>query len=138
MSHGSLHRVPEPPDRHPRSSATGSMTASDEDHQRQVQRSHQLGQTWPARPIPLCPTVYATAAPMPMGANFITMPVNLNIISASDSQKPSIASLERPLTCDSATAKRIEKKTIWRTSLLAAASKKLCGTVCSSTPERVV
>ena len=69
----------------------------------------------------------AIAAPMPIGAYFITMPVNLNIISASPSQKPSMTSLGLPRTCESATAKRIDQKTICSTSLLAAASKKLCG-----------
>ena len=66
------------------------------------------------------------------------MPVNLNIVSARPSQKPSIASLGRPLTWESATANRIEKNTIWRTSLFAAASKKLCGTRCSRIPLNVV
>ena len=43
-----------------------------------------------------------------------------------------------PCTWDSATAKMMAKKTIWSTSFAAAASKKLCGTVCSTTPVNVV
>ena len=39
-----------------------------------------------------------------------------------------------PCTFDSATAKMIAKNTTWSTSFFAAASKKLCGTVCSMTP----
>ena len=73
-------------------------------------------------PMPLCP------------AYFMTMPVNLNIVSASPPQKPSMASLGPPRTWESATAKRMEKKTIWSTSLLTAASKKLWGTMCSRNP----
>ena len=36
--------------------------------------------------MPLWPTVTAIAAPMPNGANFITMPTNLNITSVRLSQ----------------------------------------------------
>ena len=43
-----------------------------------------------------------------------------------------------PCTLDSATAKMIAKNTICSTSFFAAASKKLCGTVCSITPVSVV
>jgi hypothetical protein len=38
------------------------------------------------------------AAPIPIGANFMTMPVNLNIVSARPSANPSITSLGRPFT----------------------------------------
>ena len=57
----------------------------------------------------------------------------MNITSESDSQNLSIVSLAGPFTRDNATANRIEKKTIWSTSFFAAASKKLCGTMCSMT-----
>jgi len=46
--------------------------------------------------------------------------------------------LAGPCTRETATAKMIEKKTIWSTSFFAAASKKLFGTVCANTPERLV
>ena len=82
--------------------------------------------------------VPATAAKMPIGANFITMLVNLNITSDRPSLKPSIVSLARPgLTWVRAAAKSTEKNTTWSTSFFDAASKKLCGTVCSSTPDSV-
>ena len=82
--------------------------------------------------------VPAMAATMPNGANFITRLVNLNITSDSDSQKRSIGSFAAPRTWASAMAKSTEKNTTCSTSFLAAASKKLAGTVCSSTPPRVV
>ena len=75
---------------------------------------------------------------MPNGANFITMPTNLNITSLRLSQTVSMNVFAGPCTCDSATAKMIAKKTICSTSFFAAASKKLCGTVCSITPANVV
>ena len=81
--------------------------------------------------------VVAMAAPMPNGANAMTMPTNLNITSDSDSQKSSITCLGFPLTRESPTAKRIAKNTIWSTSFFAAASKKLDGTMCSITPVNV-
>jgi len=84
-------------------------------------------------PRPPCPTVAAIAAPIPIGANFITSPVNLNMTSATPSQNPSMTSLGRPFTCDSASANSTAQKTICSTSLCTAASKKLCGTICSST-----
>ncbi len=83
------------------------------------------------------PTVNASAAATPNGANFMTTPVNLNITSATASQNPSIVSFARPRTCDSPIANSTDQKTIWSISLFAAASKKLCGTRCSSTPENV-
>ena len=78
------------------------------------------------------------AAPIPNGANFITMPTNLNITSLRLSQNDSITAFPGPCTCESATAKIMAKKTTWSTSFFAAASAKLCGTVCSRTPENVV
>src|SRR6185369_4546827 len=41
-------------------------------------------------PNPMCPTVYAIAAPTPMGANIITMFVNLNIVSTRLSMNDNI------------------------------------------------
>ena len=67
----------------------------------------------------------------------MTTPVNLNITSATASQNPSIVSFARPRTCDSPIAKSTDQKTICNISLFAAASKKLCGTMCSSTPVNV-
>jgi hypothetical protein len=64
--------------------------------------------------------------------------VNLNITSDRLSRTDSIVTLFCPCTRASATAKMMAKKTIWSTSFAAAASKKLCGTVCSSTPDKVV
>ena len=87
---------------------------------------------------PLVPTVTAIAAPMPNGANAITMPTNLNMTSASDSQNSIITCLGRPLTRARPTAKRMEKNTTCSTSFLAAASKKLCGTECSIRPPNVI
>ena len=72
-----------------------------------------------------------------MGANAITMPTNLNITSESDPQKSSITCFALPFTRDSPTANRMAKNTICSTSLCAAASKKLCGTMCSITPVNV-
>ena len=46
--------------------------------------------------MPLWLTVTAMAAPMPIGANRMTMPTNLNITSISPSQNPSIDSLGLP------------------------------------------
>ena len=89
-------------------------------------------------PSPLVPTVTAMAAPMPNGANAITSPVNLNITWLSDSQKSSITCLGRPCTRESPTANRMAKNTICSTSLCVAASKKLCGTMCSMTPANVI
>ena len=89
-------------------------------------------------PIPLWLTVTAIAAPMPIGAYRMTMPTNLNITSASPSQNPSIASLGLPRTWVSAMAKRMAQKTTCSTSLSAAASKKLWGTMCSRKPPKVV
>src|ERR1700733_5762884 len=37
-------------------------------------------------PIPMWPTVYAMAAPTPMGAKYITRLVNENMVSVSDSK----------------------------------------------------
>ena len=88
-------------------------------------------------PSPLLPTVTPIAAPIPIGAYAITMPTNLNITSLSDCSQSSMIFLDGPSTRASATAKMIAKKTICSTSLLAAASKKLCGTVCSSTDAKV-
>ncbi len=88
--------------------------------------------------MPLLLIVAPMAAAMPIGANFITMLVNLNITSDRLSQKASIVSLALPLTCDSAAAKSSEKNTTCSTSFFAAASKKEAGTVCSRTPDRVV
>ncbi len=90
--------------------------------------------TW----IPLWLTVTAMAAPMPIGANRMTIPTNLNITSASPSANPSIASLGRPRTWVSAIAKSAAQNTTWSTSLSAAASKKLLGTICSRNPPKVV
>ena len=78
------------------------------------------------------------AAPMPIGANRITIATNLNITSMSPSQKPSMASLGLPFTLVSAMANSVAQKTTWSTSLLAAASKKLRGTMCSRNPLKVV
>ena len=83
-------------------------------------------------------TVTAIAAPMPKGANDITSPTNLNITSDSDSLALNMKRLLSPCTRDSATPKRMAKKTTCSTSFFAAASKKLCGTVCSMTPENVI
>jgi len=47
-------------------------------------------------PKPLWPTVTAIAAPIPNGANRITIIVNLNITSASPSQAARTTSFERP------------------------------------------
>src|SRR5512133_886660 len=74
---------------------------------------------------------------MPKGANAITIATNLNITSESASQNWSITCFGRIGTRDSATAKMIDQKTTWSTSFLAAASKKLWGTVCSNTPLNV-
>ena len=41
-------------------------------------------------PSPSCPTVYAIAAPTPIGAKYMTIFVNLNIVSARLSAKASI------------------------------------------------
>ena len=60
---------------------------------------------------PTLPTVNASAAPMPKGANFMTTPVNLNITSASASQKPSMVSLGRPRTCVSPIANKTDQNT---------------------------
>ncbi len=65
------------------------------------------------------------------------MPTNLNMMSLSDCSQSSMNFLEGPSTRANATAKMIAKKTIWSTSFCAAASKKLCGTVCSSTEAKV-
>jgi len=67
----------------------------------------------------------------------MTTPVNLNITSATASQNASIVSLGRPRTCVRPIANRTDQKTICSISLRAAASKKLCGTMCSSTVENV-
>ena len=80
-------------------------------------------------PSPLCPTVTAMAAPMPIGAYFITRPVNLNITWASASRLSSMTSFGRPFTCVSPTPNRIDQKTICSTSFLTAASKTLAGTM---------
>ena len=80
-----------------------------------------------------CPTVNASAAATPNGANFITTPVNLNITSANASQNPSIVSFARPRTCDNPIANSTDQKTICSISFVAAASKKLWGTMCSRT-----
>src|ERR1700694_2573818 len=66
-----------------------------------------------------------------MGANFMTIAVNLNITSASPSQNPSTTSLGRPRTCDKPTANSTDQNTTWSTWFWTAASKKLCGTICS-------
>jgi len=49
-------------------------------------------------PSPLRPTVAATAPPMPIGANFITIPTNLNITSARLSQNDSMTVFAGPCT----------------------------------------
>ena len=59
------------------------------------------------------------------------------MISDRLSQNPSIVSFEAFPARESATPKSTEKNTICKTSLFAAASKKLCGTTCSSTPVSV-
>ena len=112
--------------------ATGSSTTSP----KTTSAPYSVSTSRPRLPStlrPPCPTVTAIAAPIPIGANFITMAVNLNIVSASPSQNPSIASLGRPRTCERATAKITEKNTTCSTWFWTAASKKLCGTMCSST-----
>ena len=68
----------------------------------------------------------------------MTMSVNLNITSFSDSKNFSSGSRFAAGTWVSAMAKSTVKKTTCSTSFFAAASKKLVGTVCSSTPDRVV
>src|SRR2546427_9149637 len=83
------------------------------------------------------PTVTARAAATANGANFMTIPVNLNITSATASQNASIVSLDRPRTCVRPIANSTDQKTICSISLRAAASKKLCGTRCSSTVANV-
>src|SRR5213592_761096 len=83
------------------------------------------------------PTVTASAAATANGANFITSPVNLNITSPTASQNASIVSLGRPRTCVSPIANSTDQKTICNISLRAAASKKLGGTMCSSTVANV-
>src|SRR4051794_17165216 len=55
------------------------------------------------------------AAATPIGAYFMTMFVNLNIVSASDSQNSIIGCALGP-TIVSAMAKMIDQTTIWRTS----------------------
>ncbi len=87
---------------------------------------------------PPCPTVKAMAAPTPIGANFMTIPVNLNITSATPAQNPTMTSFGLPLTCVSASPNRMDQNTTCSTSFCAAASKKLCGTMCWSTLARVV
>ena len=89
-------------------------------------------------PSPFFPMVTPSAAAMPIGANFMTRPVNLNITCARASQTSSMTSFGRPFTWVSAIANNAEKKTIWRVSFLAMASTILAGTVCSSTPANVV
>ena len=77
------------------------------------------------------------AAPIPIGAYAMTIPTNLNITSLIACRPPSTIDLDWPSTRDRATAKMIAKKTICSTSFCAAASKKLCGTVCSRTEAKV-
>ena len=74
---------------------------------------------------------------MPNGANAMTSPTNLNITSDNDWHSFSMKSFDGPVTRDSATANRIAKNTTWSTSFFAAASKKLCGTMCSITPVKL-
>ena len=57
--------------------------------------------------------------------------------SDSDSQNASMKAFGFAGVRASETANRMAKKTICSTSFVAAASKKLCGTVCSRTPASV-
>ena len=127
-------RLPETADRHPeqRAPPAGARRARST-----ISAPYSVSTSTPrlrSTPNPLLPTVTAMAAPMPNGANFITIPTNLNITSLRLSHAVSMNVFAGPCTWDSATAKMIAKKTIWSTSFFDAASKKLCGTVCSITP----
>ena len=73
------------------------------------------------------------AAPMPIGAYIITSPTIRNTTSATLSKNPSMTTRRSAVTRVSAMANRIANTTTCRTSLLAAASTMLCGTMCSST-----
>ena len=75
---------------------------------------------------------------MPIGANFITISVNLNITSASDSQKASMVSFAFPLTRLKPAPKITANTTICSTSFRDAASKNEVGTACVSTLANVV
>ncbi len=133
MSHGSFTAAKNRRIGTLNSSATGSKTARAKITSEPYNASTSTA-SLRSTSMPLVPTVTAIAAPMPMGANAITSPVNLNITWDKPSQNESIVLLAVPAgTCDSATAKMIAKNTICSTSLFAAASKKLCGTVCSMT-----
>jgi hypothetical protein len=88
--------------------------------------------------MPLCPTVAAIAAPIPTGANAITIATNLNMTSLKLSQNPSMIFFGAAGVCARATAKRIDQNTTWSTSLFEAACTKLAGTTCSRMPENVI
>ena len=81
-------------------------------------------------PKPPLPIVYAIAAATPMGAYFMTMFVNLNIVSASDSQSSMTGRALGP-TIVSAIAKINDHTTICRTSPSAMACTIEFGTVWS-------
>ena len=89
--------------------------------------------------MPLWLTVTAIAAPMPIGANLMTMPTNLNITSVSPSQN----SEHRLLRLAPHLGQR-DARTAWprrppaAPRSRAAASKKLLGTMCSRNPPNVV
>ncbi len=89
-------------------------------------------------PKPMCPTVYAIAAPTAKGAKSITTLVNLNITSVRLSQKLSMFFLCGSLTSARPMAKRMLKTTIcntWPSAIdLAMFSGKMCRMV-SSSPE---
>src|SRR5690349_3926838 len=117
-------------------SATGMSTASTNTSSAPYSVSTRIPRLR-RTPIPLCPTVTAMAAPMPNGANDITMPTNLNITSPRLSANPRITFFGPAGVRASATAKMMDQNTTCSTSFLAAASTKLDGTMCSSTPPNV-
>ncbi len=78
------------------------------------------------------------AAPMPMGAYFMMIVTSLNVTSAIPSVRPSIISFGLPVTWVRAMPNSVAQKTTCRTSLFAAASKKLWGTMWFMKPAKVV
>jgi len=84
-------------------------------------------------PSPFRPTVAATAAPTPTGANRMTIATSRNMTSLRLSQNDSMTARAAPLTWDSAIAKAMVNTTTGSDSLPAAASNTLRGTLCSST-----
>ena len=91
--------------------------------------------TW----IPLWLTVTAIAAPMPIGAYFMTMPTNLNITSVSPSQNPSIDSCGLPRTWRERDGEQRGPEDHLEHLVLAPRPRRSCwGTMCSRNPPNVV